>query len=108
MKTGISRTKAMADAMREKVARAICRARQWNEDGFWKTASSDAGAALEACCYEELVTALRPFAEFGHNMRGLRKEFVITQGSSMARRQLTAGDCKAAFAVLAKVEASDA
>lgn len=36
----------MSDNMIERVARAICKSRQWDEDEFWKTAIPDARAAI--------------------------------------------------------------
>ena len=100
----------------EKVARALFdvnpnrnKALRWEHAACpRKRYLAQADAALDASCHEELVTALRPFAEYGEHMHRLHDSMVITQGSSMARRQLTGGDCKAAFALLAKVEASDA
>lgn len=118
----------MADRMVEKVARALCVERTLDPDetdgrgdptvpgGYeswprWAEFEKAARAALSASCHEELVEALRPFANFGEGMTRprmcLHDDMVITQGSSMARRQLTAGDCKAAFAALQKVEATD-
>lgn len=41
----------------------------------------------------ECLNALRPFAEFADPRRVVPPGMPITQGSSMARRQLTMGDC---------------
>ena len=99
----------MPDHMRKKVAVAILKGGSFNPDkDEMRWARLSARAALDACHFEELVAALRPFAEYGEHMHRLHDSMVITQGSGMARRQLTGGDCKAAFALLAKVEASDA
>lgn len=42
----------------------------------------------------DLIAALRPFAAF--YVRGAPDDHVITQGSAMAQRQLTMGDCRKA------------
>lgn len=40
-----------------------------------------------------LVTALRPFADFADPRKTIRAAHEITQGSRLAKRQLTMGDC---------------
>lgn len=49
-----------------------------------------------------LLTALRPFADF--YVRGAPDEHIITSGSSIARRQLRMGDCRAAYEPLARID----
>jgi hypothetical protein len=47
-----------------------------------------------------LKEVLQPFADFADESVTLPNTFVINKGSSMARRQLTMGDCYRARAVL--------
>ena len=46
----------------------------------------------------ELLAALQPFADF--HGRNAPDRLVITQGSAMAKRQLTMGDCRVAAELL--------
>lgn len=49
----------------------------------------------------KLRAALEPFAAYvRHGAIILPDEFVITQGSGMARKQLTVGDCRRALEAL--------
>lgn len=57
---------------------------------------------------DRLREALRPFADFADPRGVVPADFVITQGSSMAKRQLTMGDCYEALAALAVVPAQAA
>jgi len=54
--------------------------------------------------YERVITqmqqALKPFADFADPTRKLSPQFEITAGSRMAKRQLTMGDCYAAYNAL--------
>jgi hypothetical protein len=50
---------------------------------------------------EKLRSALKPFAEYGVASSTLPDDFPISPGSTMARRQLTIGDCRRAKAALA-------
>jgi len=47
----------------------------------------------------DLIAALQPIADF--YVRGAPDGHVITQGSAMAKRQLTMGDCRKASEALA-------
>jgi hypothetical protein len=49
-----------------------------------------------------LVDRLRPFADF--HVPGAPDAHVITQGSAMAKRQLTMGDCRDAAELLASID----
>jgi hypothetical protein len=40
-----------------------------------------------------LVARLKVFADFADSQRRMPRDLVITNGSSMAKRQLTMGDC---------------
>jgi hypothetical protein len=55
---------------------------------------------LSATRLQAIREALKPFADFVDAARAPPDSFVITQGSGMARRQLTVGDCRRAGAVL--------
>ena len=57
---------------------------------------------------QALVSALEPFAAFADPHRMAPPELPITQGSRMARRQLTMADCYRAAAALAAVQAEGA
>lgn len=58
---------------------------------------------------QALIAALEPFAAFGDPRRIAPPGLPITQGSGMARRQLTMGDCyRAADAIAAMREQSAA
>ena len=50
----------------------------------------------------KLRAALKPFADYADSPLALKmdRNFVITQGSPMARRQLTMGDCLNALVTL--------
>lgn len=54
----------------------------------------------------KLVEALRPFAAFALSKSLPPDDFVITNGSAMARRQLTIGDCKRAAEAIATYDAA--
>lgn len=54
--------------------------------------------SLERC----LIDRLRPFADF--HVEGAPERHVITSGSSMARRQLTMGDCREAYELLRLID----
>ena len=49
---------------------------------------------------EKLAEALEPFAAFADLSGLVPDDHIITQGSPMARRQLTMGDCRKAAAAL--------
>ena len=49
---------------------------------------------------DRLRGALKPFAEFGAVPSGPPDQFIITAGSTMARRQLTIGHCRDAALAL--------
>ena len=49
---------------------------------------------------ERLRNALEPFAKFAAKADMVTDDHIITQGSPLARRQLTMGDCKAAVRAL--------
>lgn len=57
---------------------------------------------------EQIAEALRPFAEFADQDHIVPRRYVITQGSPLAKRQLTMGDCYEARAALAAIEATPA
>ena len=48
----------------------------------------------------KLEAALKPFADFADVRGALPNDYVITQGSSFAKQQLTMGDCNEARSVL--------
>lgn len=54
----------------------------------------------------DLIAALRPFADF--YVRGAPDSHVITQGSAMAQRQITMGDCHKAKAALERFSGEQA
>jgi hypothetical protein len=55
-----------------------------------------------------IMSALRPFADFApHQPGGPPDTFAITQGSSLAKRQLTMGDCRRARDLLELLEAQN-
>ena len=54
-----------------------------------------------------LRAALAPFADYAQGRRLPPDSYVITQGSSMARRQLTVGDCKRALEAFSGTLAKD-
>lgn len=58
--------------------------------------------ALSALC-----EALKPFAGFADPRNTVPETWPITQGSRMARKQLTMGDCYRARAALALAEQED-
>jgi hypothetical protein len=49
---------------------------------------------------EELRAALKPFADYADPRQFMPADMVITQGSPMAKRQLTMGDCYTARRVM--------
>jgi hypothetical protein len=55
---------------------------------------------LSAPRLQAIREALKPFADFVDAAGAPPDSFAITQGSGMARRQLTVGDCRRAGAVL--------
>lgn len=57
---------------------------------------------------DSLKAALEPFAAFADPRRNMPPSMPITQGSGMARRQLTMGDCYAAADALAALDTSTA
>lgn len=57
---------------------------------------------------QALVNALEPFAAFADPHRIAPPELPITQGSRMARRQLTMADCYGAADAIAAVQAESA
>ena len=48
----------------------------------------------------ELEALLKPFADFAANARWAPNDLIITEGTGMARRQLTIGNCRAALQAL--------
>jgi hypothetical protein len=50
---------------------------------------------------QQLIVALQPFADF--HVAGAPDRHVITQGSPLAKRQLTMGDCRTAAELLATI-----
>ena len=106
----------MGDAMREKVARAMFR--QDHDEG-WDQGEvrtkviylNNAEAALEACCFEELVEALKPFADcadfIGTHSRHMKDETGLWTPFSSRGEQppcILVSHVRAARAVLAKVK----
>jgi len=69
------------------------------------TALHSAVNSLDA--YRACVEALKPFAEFINSraFEVLPDDHVLSQGSLMARRQLTIGDCRKARAALSQLQA---
>jgi hypothetical protein len=66
--------------------------------------ANDEPAAIgndKSYAFRALVAALKPFARF--YVRGAPGDHVITQGSAMAKRQLTMGDCGRAHDVLVAI-----
>jgi hypothetical protein len=51
-----------------------------------------------------LRKALAPFARYVEGQKALPPDHIITQGSPLARRQLTFGDCLEALATLKETE----
>jgi len=47
----------------------------------------------------DVIRALAPFAAFADMRGALPDQFVITEGSPLAKKQLTMGDCRKAYAV---------
>jgi hypothetical protein len=66
--------------------------------------SDRAGDQQRLFHYERVIAqmqqALKPFADFADRTKQLSSEYVITTGSRMAKRQLTMGDCYAAYNAL--------
>lgn len=59
-------------------------------------------AIVPAEALAEIRAALRPFAAFHHS--SAPDEHVITQGSAIAKRQLTMGDCRRAAEALENIK----
>jgi len=51
-----------------------------------------------------LRKALAPFARYVEGQKALPRDLIITQGSPLARRQLTLGDCLDALAALRETD----
>lgn len=82
--------------------------RRWTgQDGQTTPLGREAIAHIETLerQREELVEALRPFADFDDGRAP--EHLPITQGSSYARKQLTIGDCRRARTLLTSMAAID-
>lgn len=68
-----------------------------------KNAATARSAANRDHLFGQLVTALKPLADFADYTRKFPADMPISAGSPLAKRQLTMGDCYEAVEALARV-----